>query len=106
MQVVELSDQFLFRSEQFPYFFIGYAVLLSIFLEIAVKINNEIEIEFMSVFECLPLLLIVLSSVDINKQILWLVSDVSYFFMNATVDLHFKIELIIQSFVKTASSWV
>lgn len=106
MQVIKLCHQFLLRGEQFPYFLIRNSVLFSILLEIAIEINGEIEVEFMPIFECLPLFFVVFSSVDIKKQILWLVSDVGYFFIDATVDFYFKVKLIIQSFVETSSSWI
>lgn len=75
-------------------------------LEIAVKINSKIEVKFMSVFERLSLFFVVISTVDIKKQILWFISDVSYLFINTTIDFYFEVKFIIQSFVETSSPWI
>jgi len=49
----------------------------------------------MSIFESLSLFFVVFSTVDIKKQIFRLISDVSYFFIDSTVDFYFKVKFII-----------
>ena len=78
-----------------------FSMLFSVFLQITIQIDREIEAEFVLIFECLTFFPIETSSIDVNKEMLWLISDESCLFLHATIDLNFKVKLLIKCFIET-----
>lgn len=74
-------------------------MLLSIFLQIAIQVKGEIEVKFMLIFQSLTLLSIVIGSIYIEEEVLRLVSNEGWLFVEAAVYLDFKVELLVKSFV-------
>ena len=77
-------------------------MLLTVALEETVQVDCEIEGEFMLVLHGLTLFFVEISTVYVNEEILGLISDKSCLLLQATVQLHLKVKLLIKSFIKVA----
>lgn len=79
MQVTKLFLGPVSIADQLPYPLILLIPLLLVLLQITVQIQHEVEHELLVIFMHLLLLPIVLGPIDIQEQILWLISDIHLF---------------------------
>lgn len=70
-------------------------MFLSVFLKISIQIDRELEGKLMLVLHHLPLLLVIVSPIDIDEQVLRFISDESRLLVHTAIDLDLKIELFI-----------
>lgn len=67
--------ELIFSVEELLYPFVRLVVFLSVFLQIAIEVKAEVEVKLVLILEGLPLLSIEVCPIDVDVQILWLISD-------------------------------
>lgn len=100
MQVAELLLGPVPVTYQLSYPLVLLASLLFVLLKVAIEVEHEVKHELFIIFMHLLLLSIVLRSVDIEKEILWLISDVHLLLEGLAVYLNGEVELFIQCVLK------
>ena len=73
-----------------------------VFFEVSIKIDSEIKGEFILIFESLTFFLIKTSTIDVDEEILRLISNESCLFLHAPIDFNLKIELLIKCSIETS----
>lgn len=106
MQIAELFLGPIPITDQLPYPLILLIPLLLVLLKVSIQVQHEVEHKLFIIFMHLLLLPIVLCSVDIQEEVLWLISDVHLFFEGLIVDLNGEVELLIQCVLKGSESRV
>lgn len=99
LEKVHLFFDFILGRQKLFDSLVWITMLLSIFLQIAIQVKSEIKVKFMLIFQSLTLLSIVIGSIYIEEEVLRLVSNKGWLFVEAAVYLNFKVELLVKRFV-------
>ena len=106
MQVAELFLGPIPLTDQLPNPLILLPPLLLILLEVSIEIQHEVKHKLLIIFMHLLLLPIIFRSIDIQEEILWLISDVHLLLEGLAVYLNGEVELFIECVLEGAESRV
>ena len=70
-------------------------MLLLVLFQVSIEINSELKVEFVLIFQSLSFFFVKISPIDINEEVLGLISDEGTFLLQTSVDLNLKVKFLI-----------